>query len=255
MTEFLSSRSRVATTHMCPRARWWLHEWEGQGKPLSNEEREQLARDVDQALRQGAILAGKLGANVPRDIADALEAKVDWREALREFVTSFCAEKDESTWRKPSRRWIGEDVYMPSLIGESVGRLVVAIDMSGSIGHAEVAQFLGEVRKICDTVKPEGIDLLYWDTEVAGHEVYNRGDFESLMASTKPAGGGGTMVECVTEYMREKQIKPQAAIILTDGYLGGSWGTWHVPVLWCVLDNASATPNVGKTVHIESSTM
>jgi hypothetical protein len=55
--------------------------------------------------------------------------------------------------------------------------------------------------------------------------------------------------------MREKQIKPQAAIILTDGYLGGSWGTWHVPVLWCVLDNKNAKPDNGKAVHIESSDM
>ena len=90
------------------------HDWEG-AESLSKEEKEALGKDVDQALRQGAILAGKMSANVPREITDALTAKVDWREALREFVTSFCMDKDESTWRRPSRRWIDQDIYMPSL--------------------------------------------------------------------------------------------------------------------------------------------
>ncbi len=75
------------------------HDWEG-AEGMTNEEREQLARDVDQALRQGVILAGKMSANVPRELTEVLEAKVDWREAMREFVTSFCM--DSSTvafWR------------------------------------------------------------------------------------------------------------------------------------------------------------
>jgi len=38
---------------------------------------------------------------------------------------------------------------------------------------------------------------------------------------------------------------------LTDGYLGGSWGEWAVPVLWCILDNKNARPTVGKYVHIK----
>lgn len=203
------------------------HDWDG-AEGMSNEEKEVLARDVDQALRQGAILAGKMKGNVPREITDVLEAKVDWRDALREFITSFCMDRDESTWRRPSRRWIGQDVYMPSLIGESVGRIVVAIDMSGSIGAEEIGQFLGEVRSICDHVKPEGIDLLYWDTEVCQHEKYEQDQLDNLLSSTKPRGGGGTDPQCIVNYMSDHKIKAECAVILTDGYVG-SWGKdWQV---------------------------
>jgi len=224
------------------------HDWEG-GKEMDNEEKEQLARDIDQALRQGAILAGKMKGNVPREVTDALEAKVDWREAMREFVTSFCMDKDESTWRRPNRRWIDQDVYMPSLIGESVGRIVVAIDMSGSIGTEEVGQFLGEVRKICETVKPEGIDILYWDTEVCSHEKYDQDQLDNLLSSTKPKGGGGTDVVCVPEYMRDHKIRAECAVILTDGYLGGDWGKWDCPTLWGI--TSDITSSVGKTIRIQ----
>lgn len=224
------------------------HDWEG-AEGMTDEEKEQLARDVDQALRQGAILAGKLSANVPREISELTEAKVDWREAMREFVTSFCADKDESTWRRPSRRWIGEDVYMPSVIGEAVGRVVVGIDMSGSIGAEEIGQFLGELKDICETVKPEGIDLLYWDTRVCQHEKYERDQLDNLLSSTKPRGGGGTAPSCITEYLAKHKIKPECAIILTDGYVGNDWGgEWPCPTLWGITTDVVA--DIGKTVHI-----
>ena len=222
------------------------HDWEG-AKEMDAKEKEQLAKDIDQALRQGAILAGKMKGNVPREVVDALEAKVDWREALREFVNSFCMDKDESTWRRPNRRWIDQDVYMPSLIGESVGRLVVAIDMSGSIGDAEVGQFLGEVRKICETVRPEGIDLIYWDTEVCQHEKYDQDQLDNLLSSTKPKGGGGTDPECIPKYIADHKLKPECAVILTDGYVS-SWGKWDCPTLWGI--TSDVTSPIGKSVRV-----
>ena len=224
------------------------HDWES-AKEMTNEEREQLARDVDQALRQGAILAGKMSANVPREISDLTEAKVDWREALREFVTSFCQDKDEPTWRRPSRRWIGQDVYMPSMIGESVGRIVLGIDMSGSIGADEIGQFLGEVKKICDTVKPEGIDLLYWDTRVCQHEKYEQDQLDNLLSTTKPRGGGGTDPQCIVDHIVQHKIKAECAVILTDGYVS-SWGEgWPCPTLWGITTDVVA--EIGKTVHVK----
>lgn len=225
------------------------HDWETANK-LTQEEKDQLAKDIDQALRQGAILAGKMSANVPREIAELTESKVDWREALREFVTSFCQDKDLSTWRRPSRRWISQDVYMPSTIGESVGRMVVGVDMSGSIGAEQIGQFLGELQKICETVKPEGIDLLYWDTAVCQHEKYEQDQLENLLSSTKPRGGGGTAPQCIVDYIKAHKLKPECAVILTDGYVA-SWGEgWTCPTLWGITSKG-ITAGVGVTVQVQ----
>ena len=223
------------------------HDWES-ADGLTTEEKEVLAREIDQALRQGVILAGKMSANVPREVGDLLESKINWRDALREFITSFCIDKDISTWRKPSRRWVGQDVYMPSVYGESVGRIVVGVDMSGSIGPNEIGQFLGEVRKICESVKPDGIDLLYWDTRVCQHEKYDQDQLENLLSSTKPKGGGGTEPQCIVDYINEHKIKAECAVLLTDGYVG-SWGSgWPCPTLWGI--TTDQVSGVGKTVHI-----
>jgi predicted metal-dependent peptidase len=225
------------------------HDWDG-AKEMTKEEKESLANEVDQALRQGAILAGKLSGNVPREVADALTPKVDWREALREFVTSHCADRDESTWRRPARRWISEDVYMPSSISTAVGRIVVGIDMSGSIDAAQVGQFLGELKAICETVKPDGIDLLYWDTDVCQHEIYDGVDIQNILQSTKPRGGGGTDPQCIPNYIKAKNLKPECAVVLTDGYVS-RWGEgWSCPVLWGITTD-NTTAQVGKSVAIK----
>jgi len=223
------------------------HDWESADE-MSEEEKQGLARDIDQALRQGAILAGKLSGNVPREVAEAMESRVDWREVLRDFVNSICADKDNSTWRRPNRRWVSQDVYMPSLIGEAVGRICIAIDTSGSIGQEEIGQFLGELMSICNHVQPEGVDLLYWDTEVCQHEKYDRDEYEALMSSTKPAGGGGTDPTSIPKYLEKHKMNPECVIVLTDGYVG-SWGNWRHPVFWGITSKG-ITADCGVSVYV-----
>jgi predicted metal-dependent peptidase len=226
------------------------HDWDG-AQQLSKEEADALKKDIDDAIRQGAIMAGKAGSGGLRDMVELLEPKKDWRELLREFISTSCSGKDYSTWRKPNRRYVGINMLMPSSISESMGEIIVAIDTSGSIGSEELAHFLGEVKGICDTVKPSVVRVLYWDTAVCADEEYAQDQLDSLVRSTKPAGGGGTMVECVPQYMAEKQLKPECVVVLTDGYLGGSWGEWTTPLIWCIRGNKSATASCGVTVHIE----
>ena len=227
------------------------HDWEG-AKEMTPDEAKELARDIDEAIRQGALAAGKLGSGGDRRFDDLLQTKIDWREVLREFISTTCTGSDYSTWKRPNRRFISSGYYMPSGVSEQVGELVIAIDTSGSIGGPELAQFLGEVKGICDQVKPEVVRLLYWDTKVCADEKYVGTDVENIVKTTKPAGGGGTTVTCVPEYMSQHGVKPQAVIVLTDGYLGGKWGQWACPVLWCIVGNKNAVPDVGKYVHVEN---
>ena len=230
------------------------HDWEG-AKDMTPDEERDLARDIDEAIRQGAMSAGKMGANSARSLQELLKPQVDWREVLREFINATCSGRDYSTWARPNRRYLSQGVYMPTGISEQVGELVLAIDTSGSVGQLALTVMLTEVKAVCDIVKPDRVRILYWGHEVVGDEVYETNELDRLVQSTKPRGGGGTDVRCVTAYMEEKNINPQATIVLTDGYLGGGWGEWTCPVLWAVLDNKGAVPNTGKTVHIKSGVM
>ena len=230
------------------------HDWDGASE-MDAEEIRELAREIDEAVRQGALVAGKMGSGGDLGLEELLQPQVNWREALREFIQTTCAGSDYSTYSKPNRRYLSSGIYMPSGISEQVGELVLAIDTSGSIGKKELAAFLSEVKEICDTVHPDGVRLLYWDTKVCRDEKYDTHELDNIVNSTKPEGGGGTDVECVTDYIRDNNINAQAAIVLTDGHLYGGWGQWSMPVLWCIMDNDHAKPDVGKTVNIKSRDM
>ena len=224
------------------------HGWE-EAEQLSEEEKGDLEREVEEAIRQGVLVAGKLGSGGARDLEALLKPQIDWRDVLREFISTTCAGNDFSTWSRPNRKFISTGVYMPSGISQSVGELVVAVDTSASIGQHELTTFLSEIKSVCDNVRPDRIRLLYWDTEVCADETYNLTETDTLVQSTKPAGGGGTDVRCVSEYMTEHKINPQAVIVFTDGYVF-DWGTWTCPILWAIYDFERAKPDCGKVVHI-----
>jgi predicted metal-dependent peptidase len=230
------------------------HDWEG-AKELSEEQKKQLAKEVDQAIRQGIIahekLVGKGGGGLNRELEDLMHPEVDWKEVLKEFVRSTCSAKDASSWRRVNRRFLGSDMYMPTLIGEKVGHLVIGIDTSGSVGGKELSEFLSEVQGIAQEVHPEKVDLIYWDGRVAGHEEYDGNTVSNIVSSTQPKGGGGTDPTCVMHYLKENAIRPEAIIMLTDGYIG-DWGNeWDAPILWTVVRNSKTYAPVGKTIHIK----
>jgi predicted metal-dependent peptidase len=225
------------------------HDWEG-AEGLSDDEVKETAKQIDQALRQGEIIRGKMQGNKNRTIDGLLEPKVNWREQLREFVNATCKNKDKTSWKRPHKRFLGQDIYMPSMIGETVGKLVVGIDTSGSIGDRELNEFLSEVVAICDEVSPSSIELIYWDYDVAGHETYNIGDYNGLVQTTKPKGGGGTRVGSLNEYIKDKRIEAEAIIILTDGYVENDWGgTWEYPTLWAITSR-NITSIHGKSIYM-----
>lgn len=229
------------------------HDWEGAGD-LSDEDKKVLEKEIDRAIRQGVLAEKRVGTGAggrSLELEDLLNPQVNWREVLREYVKSICSGKDASSWRKVNRRFLSSDTYMPTLVSEKVGHLVVAVDTSGSIGGRELSNFLSEVKAIADEVTPDKVDLLYWDCEVAGHEEYDSSTVGSIVDSTKPRGGGGTSPSCVSAYLKDKGIKPECIIVLTDGYVGNDWGgEWDAPVLWTIAGNTNAVAPNGRTVHI-----
>jgi predicted metal-dependent peptidase len=231
------------------------HDWDG-AKEMTDQEKKELERDIDQAIRQGLMaeqkIAGKGAGGLHRELEEILTPKVDWREVLREFVKATCNAKDTSSWRRVNRRFLSTGTYMPSMIGEKVGHIVIGVDTSGSVGGKELAEFLAEVQGVAEEVNPEKVDLIYWGSEVEAHEKYEGGEVANIVSSTKPVGGGGTSPSAVSTYLTEKKIVPECIIILTDGYVGSDWGNdWTAPILWAIVGgNTDVSPN-GKTIHIK----
>ena len=229
------------------------HDWEG-AQQLTAEEQKQLAQDIEGALRQGGIYAGKVGGDMLRTVKEMIEPKVDWRDVLRRFIRVSLKDRDQPSWRRAHRNYLWQDVILPSIMGKRMKHLVVMFDTSGSIQGEMLSLFMGELNKVIEQVSPDRIDVLYWDTEVAGHETYKGSDKRDLVHKTKPRGGGGTDPDCLPPYIAQKALDPDAFIVLTDGYMSSDarkWAAISKPVLWCIIGNERFQVPKGQVVNVK----
>lgn len=217
------------------------HMW-GDAEGKTEEQKVKQAEEIARAVRQGELLRRKLAGKGAGDkdgvFGDLLAPKVDWRKALREFVQENCAGRDESSWRRPNRRFLADDIYMPSMIGVTLNELVVGFDTSGSVfGGDEMTRFVSELKVIIEQVAPAKTHVIYWDTQVVGHQTFEGSQF--AVQDLKVKGGGGTDGSVLFDYLREKRMNPQAIVQFTDGYVG-SWGRSDWPTMWAVTTNEQA---------------
>ena len=114
---------------------------------------------------------------------------------------------------------------------------------------------LGEIVRIAEDVKPEAMRLIWWDDGIYGEQYFKQENFDSMKDSLAPHGGGGTRLSCVAEYIREKEYKPKAVIIITDGYIESQYELPEAPVLFGVVDNERFVPLRGKVIHLNSTNL
>jgi predicted metal-dependent peptidase len=235
---------------------WDKHDTDKFNK-LSDKEKEELSNQVDQAIRQGADVAGALGGKGPRAFDGGIETKARWEDVFAEEVKSARSKGDDDTsWRRFNRRLIGSDLYMPSYESTRFGKMVIGIDTSGSITDDIISALLTNVVAIADQVMPEEIMIIYWDGRVQSVEHYDENSYSQILTATKPMGGGGTNPRCVADYLRDENIENvDIVVMLTDGDFYTTQGEWDVPVLWCVIEGyfSRFTPEHGRAIEVRLS--
>lgn len=202
------------------------------GNPLTPQRIEDLVRH---ALEEGRMLDKRMGkgaGGASRLINEMLEAKQDWREILREFIRTTAQGRDNSTWRRPNRRYLSNDVYMPSSVSETIDMLAVVVDTSGSTFYSDDLQvFVSELRSIVDEVRPKQIKVIYADTSVRAVQDYTPDDFN--VGTMTLRGGGGTDLPVAFDYLDAEGIVPDACVIFTDGETPFGQPQEY-PVLWAI---------------------
>jgi predicted metal-dependent peptidase len=196
----------------------------GKGRPkYSKDELDQIKDEIKEAMIQAAQAAGagNTPGDVQRMIKDLTEPKMNWREIIRQSIQSTI--KSDYTWIKPSRKGWHLGAVLPGMSFHETIDICVAIDMSGSIGNEQGADFLGEIQGIMEEFPDYNIKVWCFDTKV-----YNEQDFSAqggeLLTEYQLMGGGGTDFMCNWKYMKEHDIEPKKFIMFTDGYAWDSWG-------------------------------
>jgi predicted metal-dependent peptidase len=225
---------------------------DGEGEARDVEAEGKLSKQIDDANRQGEMIARKLAGKEGggRDIFGLAKERVtNWKDPLQDFIQSVCAGDENSRFCPPNKRLLASGFVMPSHFSETVGELIIACDTSGSMTSYYPIVF-GEVARICQHVKPEKVRMLWWDTSVCGDQEFKPDQYEQIASLMKPKGGGGTTPEVVVQYINKKKIDAKAIVWLSDGYLGCQDPVTPMPSLWGIVDNDDFVAAHGKTLHI-----
>lgn len=198
--------------------------------PLSDEQREDLVERVRAAVGHWQR-SGQRG-DVPGSavaLVDPPPAKIPWQRELQRYVEA-ARNFDEMDVRRPSRRWLSEGAWVPSLGGERVGTIVIAVDSSGSIGRRELAAACGEVRAIAR----EAADVRVLIADAKVHKVLTLDEIEPWIREGRVPGGGGTDHRPVFDWVKRAGLRPDVLIALTDLYTRLPERPPSYPVVWVV---------------------
>ena len=178
-------------------------------------------------------------------VADILHVKTPWYDILERYMVSMT--QGEYTWLRPNRRFVGLGHYLPSTGSvATMGEIALVVDISGSISKQEIDHYNGHIARIVELCQPEKVHVLYTDTDVHKHEVFERG----AEVSISHYSGGGTDMEAAFDYMADQGINADCAVVLTDGYTGFDDNRApDCPVVWCISTKVEAP--YGETIHFE----
>jgi len=204
---------------------------DAQGKPLNEQQSKEWIDDIKLRVSRAmdaAKQAGKMPANLERDIRAMLRHKVPWQAVLQRFMSERTSVWQD--WNRPQRRWLSQGLILPSDGAVQVANIIIACDTSGSVGQDDLSKMCGEILSFKQSMEDAGgesepVMVLWCDTEV--HE-----QLVETAEELSPRGGGGTTADPVFAYIKEKDYTPDAVVYMTDGYIGGYGDAPPYPVLW-----------------------
>lgn len=158
---------------------------------------------------------GKIPVGIKRLVNEIKPSKVLWSKVFYRYIGNILIREDYS-YVQPNRRFIGQELYLPSLLSHKLGKIGFFVDCSGSISDADINTFTSELRKVATLVSE--IVVSSWDTKIHTWETIH--NMNNLEKAIKFRGGGGTDVGCVFNEIKKRREHFDLVIVLTDGEYG-----------------------------------
>lgn len=230
----------------------------GKLTPEDAQEDNNWKQRVERAMRHGKQ-AGKGVGKLGHKIADLPKSRVPWELILRRLVNKAVTRTPRMSYASPARRWIGAEdnarrrglpipAYEPGFVKQnSHPRVVVGVDVSGSVGDAELEIFCGEIASIGKKTGAE-LHVIVFDTKVISVQKLDGVDFESEIKKVEFARGGGTSFIDLMNHAEE--IDPSIIVVLTDLYGPFREKQPRCPVIWASADQKPPEPPYGKLISL-----
>ena len=215
---------------------------------VTSESVEQSRSRTIAAAQQIERRQGTLPANLKALLDKLQKPSLPWQEMLKQFVTTCYGGKRR--WLPPARRYVWQDLYLPSIRDESL-KAVVALDTSGST-KGDLPTFFGELVSLMRSFGKFELDVIQCDAKIQLVEHYTEANLPSPDKKWNVKGFGGTDFRPVFEYI-QKQMREQPDLLLffTDGYGTAPERRPPYPVMWVLTSDGDVPAEWGRVTHFK----
>ena len=189
---------------------------------------DELEVELINGIIDGCQEWGSLAGNFAEKLKASTKARINWRNVLSGFRASIISTKRRLTRMKPNRRYGFDQMGTKR---EYDTRLLIAVDVSGSISSQNLSYFYGIVNGAFRHVA--SVDVIQFDCGVRVVQ-----SLKKVIRDVTVIGRGGTSFEEPIQYAHENGY--DGLIMLTDGYAPEP----HIPanmrcsILWVCQDKS-----------------
>jgi predicted metal-dependent peptidase len=200
--------------------------------------------EVTKALTH-AKMQGDVSSDFERKVNGESSPQVDWRAVLRQKVSHLLSRdgRDDFSYIPPNRRYVYQDLILPSAVGHRQPTLAYCIDTSGSMSPEELSQGLAEL----DAIRQVFQARLYFI--VCDYDVTTSQWIETHETLPKLTGGGGTSFIPIFDKLEEEHVECDATIVFTDGYGEFPASDRGYETVWVL--TSSVTPPFGECINVK----
>jgi len=152
--------------------------------------------------------------------------------------------KATRTWHRPNRRRLGNDEYMPGYGNDNVYKLVMCLDVSGSVSQQMIQEMCDEAASLLDQDLVTNVTLISVDTRIQNVlEATTGEDIKGWNAG----GGGGTDFRSAMDTIG-KMEDVIGCIFLTDMQTSSFGAQPPFEVVWVDWSGGGSKAPYGRTV-------
>ena len=185
------------------------------GNATDEEWKRRLTDAVALAESRGGNGKGSVPAGMMAELKNLHEPKLPWTVFLRQFVER-CSGYGETTWRRPSRRGLAINEYLPSTDDHHC-KVVFHVDTSGSMPDEDLEGAASELKYLLGTIPGIEVKFIACDCDIQFTCDLTGENADEVFHKIEMRGRGGTSHSPVVDYVNEMFDPPRLLVTITDG--------------------------------------
>jgi predicted metal-dependent peptidase len=226
---------------------------EGAGEKAGLTE-DQLEQEIKLRVAKAANIQKQIGtksAALDRLIGEVAVVRQPWHHLLQRYMNSMTV--GEFNWARLNHRRSMSfgGMLCPQLRTESMGKVVVGVDCSGSMSAEELASISSHLRHMMGECKPSSVEVIYFDSEICNEETFHA-PYDDIRL--KMTGGGGTCFTPVMNRVNELHSDARVLIMFTDLY-GSCNAAIGIDSMWVTESDSDMSPPFGEVIRADFNTI